>query len=140
MLDNLRGWSRRVAHRYGARAGFFVPLACALIAFGLASGPGLAQQGLGLTPDQMLQLGQQSLGQGQLPGQTGAGTVYNGQQSDMSVQNYLPAAPAVPLPPSRLEQIMSSRAGTRLKQFGYDQFGSGRSVAIARRALFRTTM
>jgi protein involved in polysaccharide export with SLBB domain len=35
-----------------------------------------------------------------------------------------------PLPPSRLEQIMSSRAGVRLRQFGYDQFGSGQTVTI----------
>jgi polysaccharide biosynthesis/export protein len=34
------------------------------------------------------------------------------------------------LPPSRLEQIMSSRAGTPLQQFGYDQLGVGRSVLV----------
>ncbi len=42
-----------------------------------------------------------------------------------------PTAPAgVPLPTSRLEQILSSRAGIRLRQFGYDQFGVGHPVAI----------
>ncbi len=31
---------------------------------------------------------------------------------------------------SRLEQVMSSRAGVKLRQFGYDQFGVGRPVSI----------
>jgi polysaccharide export outer membrane protein len=35
-----------------------------------------------------------------------------------------------PLAPSRLEQIMSERAGSTLQQFGYDQLGSGRSVTM----------
>jgi len=33
-------------------------------------------------------------------------------------------------PPSRLEQIMSARAGIRLLQFGYDQFGMARQVTV----------
>ena len=33
-------------------------------------------------------------------------------------------------PPSRLEQIISARAGVRLQQFGYDQLGVGRSVTV----------
>ena len=38
------------------------------------------------------------------------------------------ATPNPQLPTSRLEQIMSSRAGVKLKQFGYDQLGVGRAV------------
>ena len=34
------------------------------------------------------------------------------------------------LPPSRLEQIMSQRAGVKLRLFGYDQLGQGRDVTI----------
>lgn len=34
------------------------------------------------------------------------------------------------LPPSRIEQILSSRAGIRLEQFGYDQLGVGRSITV----------
>jgi protein involved in polysaccharide export with SLBB domain len=34
------------------------------------------------------------------------------------------------LPPSRLEQIMSQRAGAALRQFGYDQLGVGRAVTL----------
>jgi len=33
-------------------------------------------------------------------------------------------------PPSRLEQILSARAGARLMQFGYDQLGVGRQVMV----------
>jgi len=33
-------------------------------------------------------------------------------------------------PLSRLEQILSARAGARLQQFGYDQLGVGRSVTV----------
>ena len=40
------------------------------------------------------------------------------------------APPATDLPGSRLEQVMSTRAGVKLKQFGYDQFGFGRPVSI----------
>jgi protein involved in polysaccharide export with SLBB domain len=36
----------------------------------------------------------------------------------------------VNLPPSRLEQIMSQRAGAALRQFGYDAFGVGRPVTL----------
>jgi hypothetical protein len=34
------------------------------------------------------------------------------------------------LPQSRLEQIMSARAGAKLQQFGYDALGQGRAVTI----------
>jgi protein involved in polysaccharide export with SLBB domain len=39
-------------------------------------------------------------------------------------------AGAASLQTSRLEQIMSSRAGVQLKQFGYDQLGIGRNVTV----------
>ena len=42
-----------------------------------------------------------------------------------------PALSGPPLPASRLEQIMSARAGARLEQFGYDQLGRGRTVSMA---------
>jgi protein involved in polysaccharide export with SLBB domain len=42
-----------------------------------------------------------------------------------------PMAPAVhPSQPSRLEQILSGRAGVVLSLYGYDQLGSGRAVAL----------
>lgn len=42
-----------------------------------------------------------------------------------------PTAPMLrPSQPSRLEQILSSRAGVLLSLYGYDQLGSGRAVAL----------
>jgi protein involved in polysaccharide export with SLBB domain len=38
--------------------------------------------------------------------------------------------PAVPLLPSRLEQILSVRSGIKLKQFGYDQLGRAAPVTV----------
>lgn len=62
------------------------------------------------------------------------------QQNNSAPPQSLPPAvilqPAVPidprnaLPPSRLEQILSQRAGARLQQFGYDQLGRGSSVEV----------
>jgi len=49
----------------------------------------------------------------------------------MSAQTYAPAFRPLPLPPSRLEQIQSARAGVRLQQFGYDQLGNGRYVTVS---------
>ena len=90
----------------------------------LTSLPGNAQQGA----DMAVLL--QSLGQG-------TGTLGGGQQviqgSGTQNETYLPQVNQVglpSLPSSRLEQIMSARAGATLKQFGYDQLGQGRSVAF----------
>lgn len=74
----------------------------------------------GLTPDQLQQL-QQLRGNAasQAPFVTPRETVLE------------PTAPANPrLPTSRLEQILSDRAGVRLNQIGYDQLGVGRSISL----------
>jgi protein involved in polysaccharide export with SLBB domain len=89
-------------------------------------GDTLAQQSGGvqnLTPDQMRQMfGGQSLG-GALGGQD------SNLQQQMTVLE--PTSPSNPnLPESRLEQIMSARAGVKLTQFGYDQMGVGRAVTL----------
>ncbi len=77
-----------------------------------------------LTPDQMRQMfGGQSLGSGGLGGQD------TNLQPQMTVLE--PTSFANPnLPPSRLERIMSARAGVKLSQFGYDQMGVGRAVTL----------
>lgn len=84
-----------------------------------------AQLGTGLDAAQLLQ---QQLQQQQ---QTGAGLT-NAQPSAPSDVTVLPQSRAAQaqLPPSRLEQIMSARAGARLQQFGYDALGQGRAVTI----------
>lgn len=97
---------------------FLVPFVIAGIA--LFGGPGQAQQPL---PGILQNFG-------------GATSPFN-QPAVNSRQDLLDITqqPAVPgtqqqLAPSRLEQVMSSRAGARLTQFGYDQLGSGRAVTI----------
>ncbi|HWA70599.1 MAG TPA: SLBB domain-containing protein [Rhizomicrobium sp.] len=64
-------------------------------------------------------------------GGNGNGSGTSAAQPDMVIQ---PAQPAVAggryEQPSRLEQILSARAGVRLRQFGYDRFGYGQPVVV----------
>lgn len=117
MSNNCKG-----RHWFSRAAAFALGLAVAAAL--LSAGPVGAQQSLGISPEQLLQQYQQRQG-------SGGGL---GSQPDTS-QNVLmqPVRPEAPtqLPPSRLEQIMSARAGARLQQFGYDQLGVGRSVTVS---------
>lgn len=111
-------------------AGFFAPFVLALGCWLALSGDGLAQSS-GTDPLSLLQQVQRG-GSGALGGIGGGGSG-NGTVDTGSPQNQtlLPqAAPAVPLPRSRLEQIMSARAGVNLQQFGYNQLGVGRQVTV----------
>ena len=84
------------------------------------AGSGVEQGLQNLTPDQMRQM---FGGQGGAPGQD------TNLQPQMTVLE--PTSSGNPnLPQSRLERIMSSRAGVRLTQFGYDQMGVGRAVTL----------
>lgn len=103
---------------------FFAPVLAMLLALG---GTSRAQTENPL--DQLLNQQMQNGGRG-LPGLTGT-TPLQGLQPDMSTQIYSPSPRQPPLPPSRLEQILSARAGVKLNQFGYDQLGYGRSVTIS---------
>jgi len=116
--------SRGHLSRFLKRALFLGPTLAAMLGLGLSSVQA-QQSGIDLQ-----QLGQQfqNLQQGRSSG--GGGFVVQGQQPDMSTQIYNQPAHEAPLPPSRLEQIVSARAGTKLTQFGYDQLGRGRSVTI----------
>lgn len=119
--------SGRWLRRQAASISFVLPFAVAAMAL-FWGVPGQAQTSA--VPNLLQQLqGNNSLGQG-LSG-FGMGNSGIGQQPDMAPQTYTPQFRSAPLPPSRLEQIMSSRAGIKLQQFGYDQLGSGRSVTIA---------
>ncbi len=82
--------------------------------------PALAQ-GYGDT-SRLLQLMQQN--SSTLGGQ---GNQQNGLPDETVLQ---PSSSGAAQASSRLEQIMSARAGAKLQQFGYDQFGRGRAVSI----------
>jgi len=88
--------------------------------------PGTAQnQGGGFSIDQIKQMLQGHSAASQLLG--------NGSDQSSAPQEIIlqpSAPPATDIPTSRLEQVMSTRAGIKLKQFGYDQFGVGRPVSI----------
>lgn len=105
---------------------FAVPTLLALAMMVQASSVS-AQQLPNVSADQMQQL-QQQFGRG---GQNGSviNAAGDNTQQNTTLQ---PAVPGVRAdgPPSRLEQILSTRAGASLRQFGYDQLGSGRSVTI----------
>lgn len=123
MKKGIRGRFPQV-RRAAARVAFFLPLLAALS----WAGAGQAQvSGVGELLQQYQRNGQGGLGQG-LPG---LGGVYTGQQPDMAPQTYMPAVRPLPMQPSRLEQILSARAGVKLQQFGYDQLGQGRTVTVA---------
>jgi protein involved in polysaccharide export with SLBB domain len=104
-----------------AVAGFFAPLLLAGFAWLAASGDGLAQVS---DPAALLQQVQRNNGPGN--GTTDA----NSQLPQNQTLTPQLATQLTRLPPSRLEQILSARAGARLMQFGYDQLGVGRQVVV----------
>jgi polysaccharide biosynthesis/export protein len=115
------------------KAAFYAPLALAALLIGGAS-VSHAQQ-LPAGTDQLLQYGQSlglSPGLG-VPGQGGLNGSVGGAATNLPQSTTLqPVVPGSqpPLPPSRLEQIMSVRAGARLQQFGYEQLGRGATVQV----------
>jgi len=113
------------------KAAFYAPLIVVLLLAGWAS-VSHAQQLPGGT-DQLQLLQQYGLGTG-VGGLNGLGAGAAGANTtDLPQSNVLqPVSPGSqpPLPPSRLEQIMSARAGARLRQFGYDQLGRGAYVQV----------
>ncbi len=90
---------------------------------GFAAGVADAQQVPNLSADQLRQLQQM---QGQTGGTIGTGSGVVSQQTILEPN----ANPNPQLPTSRLEQILSVRAGVKLKQFGYDQLGIGRQISL----------
>ncbi len=92
-----------------------------ILVFGLFSPQARAQS---MQPNPLQQLQQMQDQQGNTAGA--------GQGISQQTTILVPNSPANPqLPTSRLEQILSARAGVRLKQFGYDQLGIGRAVSIS---------
>jgi protein involved in polysaccharide export with SLBB domain len=112
-------------------AGFFVPFLLVAAGWLALSGDGLAQSA-GSDPLSLLQQVQRGgVGGGGGLGSLGGGVVdtTSNQPQSQTLQPQ-PVNPAVPQQRSRLEQIMSARAGVNLQQFGYNQFGVGRQVTV----------
>jgi protein involved in polysaccharide export with SLBB domain len=114
--------NKRSRRNWGSRAAFALGFAAlAVLAFVRSVD---AQQSLGgISPEQLLQQYQQRQG-------SGGGSVSQPDTPQNSVIQPVQPNNRVQLPPSRLEQIMSARAGARLQQFGYDQLGVGHSVTV----------
>jgi protein involved in polysaccharide export with SLBB domain len=109
-------------------AGFLTPFLLAALGWVMSPSDGLAQ----MSPD--LQQLQRGSGMGQT-GATGRANSATDNSSDLAGQNqtFQPQQGLQnprPLPPSRLEQILSARAGMRLEQFGYDQLGRGQPITV----------
>lgn len=108
-----------------ARAGFFLP---GILALSLLIGFSVSGEAQSLNPADILQqLQQRTSGGEQINDTTNQNGGANLQTQQPTNQVYYPAGP---LPTSRLEQILSARAGTKLKQFGYDQLGRGHAATI----------
>src|SRR5689334_3405695 len=109
------------------RASIFWFCLPAVLALVVVSWP-LSGKAQGLSTDvnspmnNLLQLQQLQRGYGQVPG-----SLYGTEQQQQPTV-IEPASPTnnIPLPSSRLEQIISQRAGVKLQQFGYDQIGRSR--------------
>ena len=106
-------------NRRGLTAGALFTAGAALVMFGVK--PIAAQ----ILPPQM----QQMLGQ---RGGNGGGSSLGsqGSNSDNGTVIIQPAGPLARQPRSMLEQILSSRAGVQLNQFGYNDLGAGRAVVL----------
>lgn len=125
MLHGFCAWMHATARRFVRAFAFGTPAAIVLILVLLGFGQGTSGHAQTISAGQLLQLQQQygnAIGaDSRLP-------------NDSQPQPPLTLRPAQAQPldrePSRLEQIMSARAGPRLRQFGYDQLGQGRAVTV----------
>jgi len=104
-------------------AGFVTPWLLAALCLGIPS-DGMAQA---VNPLSILQQSQgRSLGS--IFSNTGIVDNTLPQSQDQTLQPQLGTSASSA--PSRLEQILSTRAGVQLQQFGYDQLGIGRQVTV----------
>ncbi len=119
--------NRPVPRRFGFAAGLLLPLAIMAFSF-VFSGTTDAQSPPGGSTDLLNQLQQRLGGLGQNGASDNSTSPLIPPISNLPTSTTLQPVPPnllPPLPPSRLEEIMSSRAGARLQQFGYDQLGHG---------------
>lgn len=128
----------RAARRLGKIAAFFTSLGLGLAILALPQSS-LAQSSEANPLLLLQQLQQSGMGQslggfGNNNGGSGSslgGLPYQqGLSGPQSTTTKAETQQAAVLPVSRLEQIMSQRAGSRLRQFGYEQFGVSREVTV----------
>ena len=123
--------SNRLARR--AKGSFWRALVLAavyLIAATVLFSPAGFAQSDALLQGQQLQQQFQQLQQLQRGGGSDTGSAQSQSPQSLVLQPAVPQDRGQLQPPSRLEQILSSRAGIKLQQFGYDQLGTGRAVTI----------
>lgn len=103
----------------------------ALIVAVFVAGLCLASDAIFAQSDALSQI--QSALQG-LGGNNGSGVLSGGGITQSNLPPSVVLQPATPnsvmLPESRLEKIVSSRAGISMQQFGYDEFGAGQQVTV----------
>ena len=128
MPKEYRSWIRPVPRRLGFMTGLLLLLAVVAFSFVFSNATD-AQSLPGSSPDLLNQV-QQQLGSQSQNGFPGAANIQNQNLPPSITLQPVPPNLLLPLPPSRLEQIMSARAGARLQQFGYDQLGRGSPVTI----------
>lgn len=125
MSKSCRGWEDLSPRKAFFLVGFLLPLVTA--GFGVVFSETARAQTLPTgSPDILNQLRQQY-------GQQGSSTAtdFSGNGQGNVIIQAAPAQNGPPLPASRLEQILSARAGAKLEQFGYDQLGRGRNITMA---------
>lgn len=127
MSKRSRGRVAPVPRRRFFGMGFCLSLCLVALAAGFPD-VGRAQSVPNVSSDTLNQLRQQFGQQGGAGG--GTTDLVNGGQGNIIIQS-APALSGPPLPASRLERIMSARAGARLEQFGYSQLGRGSPIAMA---------
>ena len=117
-----------------AVAGFLLPFLVAVLGWLASPGEGLAQVS---SSDQLNVL--QQMQRGGINGGGGLSGLGGFNNGVVDTTSQLPqnqilfpqmSTAAMRQPVSRLEQILSQRAGVRLMQFGYDQLGVGRQVTV----------
>lgn len=129
MLKSCRGRTSPNLLKVVSLGGFLLPFVAAGLFLGFSSS-GSAQSLPGGSTDVLSQLRQQFGQQGGLGSSTDLTGSGSGSGYQTTIIQAAPALNAPPLPQSRLEQIISTRAGARLEQFGYDQLGRARAVNL----------
>jgi len=120
MAGHLRSLSARLCGRIGRTNLLF--LAAGIVSFVIVSQAAAQQGGVGGDISSILQQIQQGNGNGQ--------GIPSNQQQPQSQTIQAPVGPPPVSAPSRIELILSDRAGLPLRQFGYDVFAGLNQISV----------